>query len=543
MALFKFSLFAAALSVCAASDASTSRRLSYKLVAGTYEPTSLITDHAAIDRDQVMIEEAVGTESPQLPLARKFYEEGGHSGSFAELAVAALTKAVKAESLVTGFADGGEVIAGRTEEAADVDATTLKVRYDVSSVQEEWVGCRVGALPNAGSAYLLGCFAEEGNITVYDESTQVSQVLTYTYTARNDNNNARTIQGFSLQAQKKMAECDNCPYKTFKKFNDYYGRPDYADHWIQSAFDRVATTFPRGNADFSTMRSGISEIVQKGTVYMNIWMYVIREMEDAIDDCEKKCIDCNRAAAHAWDEAVAFYAGSLENGNGNGVLLFNLGNKRARNFKTAGPNGGELTGNAKVNEDIFLEFKRGQRFINNEECSSAREVKERIEALMTVPMVQGSIRYAYKRANEDKGREKPLAEGAAFTSAVLPIVHACDAEAAETIYENMKVGPGDSKSFVPDFAAVKKAFESVYNCMDITCEDVGGLYDDVNKGYYPGASPCGGGDDKNKVAIGVGVTIGVLAVLLIGLLFFRRSRATKTPEVNGHDNSGTVDLA
>lgn len=36
-------------------------------------------------------------------------------------------------------------------------------------------------------------------------------------------------------------------------------------------------------------------------------MYVIHEMEDAIDDCQSDCLNCNDQPVHAWDEAVAFY--------------------------------------------------------------------------------------------------------------------------------------------------------------------------------------------------------------------------------------------
>jgi len=41
-------------------------------------------------------------------------------------------------------------------------------------------------------------------------------------------------------------------------------------------------------------------------------MYVIREMEDAVADCKAGCEYCNDARVHAWDEAVAFYTGSIE---------------------------------------------------------------------------------------------------------------------------------------------------------------------------------------------------------------------------------------
>merc|ERR1719450_2111500 len=92
------------------------------------------------------------------------------------------------------------------------------------------------------------------------------------------------------------------------------------------------------------------EIAKKTSAYMNVWMYVIREMEDAIMDCQQGCIDCNDDPVHAWDEAVAFYTGSLEGAPGNqrprlrrrldrvpgvagaGKMLYALADKRCRNF-------------------------------------------------------------------------------------------------------------------------------------------------------------------------------------------------------------------
>ena len=109
-----------------------------------------------------------------------------------------------------------------------------------------------------------------------------------------------------------MRTCENCPYKDFKYFYDYYGMDDYAHHWVESAFDKTATQFTNGNADFSASSfDGMAEYVKKGTAYMNIFMYVIREYEDALDDCNKGCIDCNDSSVHAWDEGVVSDGGSL----------------------------------------------------------------------------------------------------------------------------------------------------------------------------------------------------------------------------------------
>ena len=71
---------------------------------------------------------------------------------------------------------------------------------------------------------------------------------------------------------------------------------------------------------------------------MHVWMYAIREFEDAIDDCQTCTANCDAFSAndagsvHAWDEGVAFYTGSLEGaapgGNSAGKLAYRLAEKR-----------------------------------------------------------------------------------------------------------------------------------------------------------------------------------------------------------------------
>jgi len=95
--------------------------------------------------------------------------------------------------------------------------------------------------------------------------------------------------------------------------------------------------------------------------------------------------------------------------------------------------------------------------------------------LMTVPLVQGSLRYAYKIGVQPSERsQKNAAEGAVFTAAVLPLVANCSATAAETISSQMKFGLFDAGTY-PSFTAVKQAFESTYSCLGITCAQVGAL--------------------------------------------------------------------
>jgi hypothetical protein len=119
-------------------------------------------------------------------------------------------------------------------------------------------------------------------------------------------------------------------------------------------------------------------------------------------------------------------------------------------------------------------------------CQAARTTKNKIAKLMAVPLVQGVIRYAFIIGQEGSVDPDDIGEGAAFAAAVLPIVHHCSSADARIIYNNMRVrNPNVS------FAAVKSALERNYECMGITCEDVGGYYDAANEEYFPLAAPCG----------------------------------------------------
>ena len=279
------------------------------------------------------------------------------------------------------------------------------------------------------------------------------------------------------------------------------------------------------------------EAIQKGTAYMSIWMYVIREMEDAIEDCQIGCStasgenECNSDPVHAWDEAVAFYTGSLEgqDGSGSGVLLHALADKRCENFYTCGTLGSkELTGTSYVNTEVLRQFLDGQRKLNEGRCEEAIPNKERITQLMSIPLIQGTLRYAFIQGSEVSSDAKAEAEGATFAAAVLPLVHSCSEIDAELIYTSMQLRKTDK----PDFKAVKEAFERNYDCMNIKCEEVGGLYDPVKGDYFPDAKPCGsskrgrrsrsesgGLDDNQKLAIGLsvgGIVVMAIIVYLTG---------------------------
>jgi len=259
---------------------------------------------------------------------------------------------------------------------------------------------------------------------------------------------------------------------------------DYANQRVLAALDKTGICSSCDDA-------ARVQIAKKTSAYMNVWMYVIREFEDAIEDCNEGCINCNDDPVHAWDEGVAFYSGSLEGTDNvnsvSGKLLHNLADKRCENFKTClGADG--LSGGSKVNSDFIKQCNEGQAKLLAGKCKEAIPIKDRIIEIISVPLIQGSLRYGHKVGEQSLTDSKTVSEGAAFSAAILPRVHACDPAAAKIISDNMKEPMHAASSMSDGFAKVKAAFESTYKCMGVTCEDIGGLW--LTDDYHPGAAPC-----------------------------------------------------
>ena len=263
-------------------------------------------------------------------------------------------------------------------------------------------------------------------------------------------------------------------------------------------------------------------------------------MEMAVYYCNNRCItpsDCPNtgSALNALDQAVAFYTGSLEGptGSGNGVLLYELADARAIDFKTAGPNGNSVSGTSKVNIDIFQQFSSMQNSLLSQDCMEASIGKQYIASKMAVPLIQGTLRYAYLTDTNPSSPVKIAAEGAVYSAAILPIVAACNQNDAATIYQNMQTNQGNTC----DFVKVKDALENNYACMGIQPSDVGGLWDAAKNNYYPGAGPSISNTGVN-VGLAVGLSLGGLFLaLLVGILCLTHGYVEEEKEILFKDHS------
>merc|ERR1712224_1191006 len=436
------------LRACLVAVFTVGAHASYELIAG-YEPGSDVSQHNMLDLDQAEFETHL--KGPYYDKAKAIYTLGGNSGAKAEITVSALA----ADAAKGAEVKQGTVGIGKMKSAAAAGATTITVSYTTSV-------CKEGGLDTKD---VSGCFKVGGGaITVDGVDIGAPTAVKNAY---------RTLAGFSTAAEKKMTG-----QVYFDIYKAYFGVGDYAHQRVMAALDKTGICSACDDA-------ARVQIAKKTSAYMNVWMYVVREFEDAIDDCKAGCINCNDDPVHAWDEGVAFYTGTLEgtDGSGSGKMIYALADKRCKNFGTCTTAGG-----SEVNVELFKLFTKGKVALQQGKCDEAKPLKKTIVELMSVPLVQGSLRYAYKVANL-QGASKEFAEGAAFSAAILPRIHNCDASAAKVISENMNMEIAKTAWMSAGFAAVKQAFESTYACLGITCAHVGGLILDGTE-YYDGAEPC-----------------------------------------------------
>jgi hypothetical protein len=257
-------------------------------------------------------------------------------------------------------------------------------------------------------------------------------------------------------------------------------------------------------------------------------MYVVHQLEDAVDRCKQEV----GYSVDSWDQAVAFYTGFQEGPvgtDGDGVMLYALAQKLCIEFKKCGEDGNNATGRAAVNYEIFHRFEQGQTNLAASYCQEAEEHKNAIVNMMVVPLVQGTLLYTYIRESLQDG-ENSKGAAASFAASVLPLVHHCSPEDAAQIYNALQIG-----SAAPNFPHVKELLERNFDCMGITCSQVGGIYNYDKSDYFENASPCtfspssqeneSGGSDGLRIFLAI-LLLGSVPLIFIGMAW-RQKRRTK----------------
>ena len=292
---------------------------------------------------------------------------------------------------------------------------------------------------------------------------------------------AATLESLATPGATTMAS--DTWYPVYKA---YWGSQiNYADTFVQ---DAASGTLP------AEMKK---ELIKKGIVYQGLWMQVVHNLDKGQRDCDVKF----------WDTGMAYYYGSLEgeyqtsaDNAAKGNLLYALAQKRCAEFGTCATTTDSSTVaavNKKVQSAGGFGYQGRDLLYHQAGCNDANLdlAFKGMVSQMTVPLVQGMLKYAWKADPAQSGGScagqagndaatvatndgstgdcaKSWAEGWAFAAAVLPQVHKCDATAATTIRANLDVA-STTGPMTGGVKAVKDAIESVYDCLGISCTDVG----------------------------------------------------------------------
>lgn len=454
-----------------------------------------------------------------------------------------------------------------------------------------------GSSCNAGIGGGGGCFAgpEAGAIL------QGYGAIDYTYDPETDNRFRWTLKGYSEEEGERMYYCEQhggCgQYQEYHHFYEYYGILDYGNHWIEAAFGSTSTDFSEdrrlahGNVDFSVFpKRARNAAIATATVTMNVFTSVNRLMvEYALEGCKKQARDYKSygdshsmdSVMHAWDQAAATYAGSAllrspdsqstatpsTSTSTSGALYYHLVEELAREFGVLQPEAPSAHKSI-VNQYILNQFAEGKAALIRGDCQGERNHGGLLKAYLMIlhkmrtPWIQGVLRAAFVLSHqedffdEDRG-DLERGRGTAFLAALLPDLHLCSPESAKAVFDGLTVSHGSDQR--PDYAKIREILEFHYECLGVTCDEVGGFLNPSTGDYYPGSHPCGGYGNmvthrRDSVAYNTvsthgsdpsGRTKGFLAssFFMASLLVFGASLAVLVVVVRDHARGRPIDIA
>lgn len=255
---------------------------------------------------------------------------------------------------------------------------------------------------------------------------------------------------------------------------DYHNNENYADLQIMNGFGD-------GTMAIDQRRVHILSWVQYGVIPE----YMMAVLAISHTECGNTGIDIDarertlqtsiKSPAFFWDAFAAFYIGSLEGvdlGGSDeiidGVMLWNLANKRAATFNTLND---EFY--AEINDEMIYILYSGQSELDRNNCLNIEKSANEAMHLMLMPIIQNNIWYAIK--NQDlkaNSTSSDLIIGKALALSILPIVKKYDEDAAMVIERNMV--DIENKKPVPDGAeAVAYAFFQILDDVGWGCKFLG----------------------------------------------------------------------
>lgn len=226
----------------------------------------------------------------------------------------------------------------------------------------------------------------------------------------------------------------------YSNFLSYYNDKHYAD----SAMELVLQGKKWSSVD---QRSEVIAII---AVTQILYMQIIGELHAAVNMCNKadpiEGLLFLSTELNPWDKAAAMIIGSMEGALGStdsddGELLWNLANNRAFQFNTANSDKDVIGGSLSVvNSRLFDLLYAGKGEMDALDCKNLAATASLIERLINIPVMQSAIKASIEAETSlSDSANLALAQGEAYTSAILPVIDTLDKESSELLRENLIV--------------------------------------------------------------------------------------------------------
>lgn len=287
-----------------------------------------------------------------------------------------------------------------------------------------------------------------------------------------------SIAEFAIASSRKNAE----PYYT--AFVSYHNDPKYADTLIRNTLDGV------GKWDSSKSTSQRSEVITEGSAFLVLYLHLIAQINDAVNNCRNIDQDGEYDLTHPWDEVAALLIGSLEGmeeGGSldvqDGQLIWGLATRRGFQFQTL-----NREGYANVNSQLEDLLFAGRGELDALQCDMLEKTAEQIKRLSLVPLMQSVLRYAIQneqQSADSSSSDLPLGE--VFAMAIIPIVQIYDPTSASVLEANMLIQQG-VKPVVDGAPAVADALGAAATSIGLSPRELGSTPQANPSRLYGGSS-------------------------------------------------------
>lgn len=269
----------------------------------------------------------------------------------------------------------------------------------------------------------------------------------------------RTLAGLSLNALPDMAQ--DALYNIFRHTFFLIGRDiegETAGNFDQKPVQEYANTLVN---DLFALK--VAHIETEAALILNVWMAIVHRLYNVMRECRTQDTGAMNAAI---DQAAALWIGAdqPEGANDQGNMLYNLAQVGGQRFNQAN---GEAEANVKVlgaMNDIQQKISGGTCDGGDQGYLEMRYAVNQLIDYMTIPLVQILIHHIQQQPADGEANFIEL-----YALSFLPRVEACNPAAYKKLLELLVRNTLKEA----DKAEAIGILQSVYDCLGVSCEDIG----------------------------------------------------------------------